>query len=332
MIGEFFFSLVSWFSRFFRFYHKWYTIFSVKTKQKRKKTLQSNLRTHLKHTLVPHKGNQYRPHLVRLHGITAVLVLVVVMQFAYGFISSGRLEVLGRVSDISVSELLADTNVEREKQSLPELKVNDELNQAAFLKAKDMFAHNYWAHTSPDGVTPWKWLGDTGYNYDVAGENLAKNYPTADATVAAWMNSTTHRENILNNKYQEVGFAVVDGILDGRDATLVVAYYGAPAAAASAVKGTEDSKPVTYAAPLQPGVGNPLTYFGTALQSINPATLGTLALLAVVGAVAVGAHHYRQKLPVAWRRSWRLHHGMYTLAGTVGLGLLIILATGGGQI
>jgi len=305
----------------------------VKAKQKRKKTLQSHLRTHLKHTLVPHKGNQYRPHLVRLHGITAVLVLVVVMQFAYGFITSGRLEVLGRVSDISASELLADTNVEREKQALPELKVNEELSQAAFLKAQDMFAHNYWAHTSPDGVTPWKWLGDTGYNYDVAGENLAKNYPTADATVAAWMNSATHRENILNGKYQEVGFAVVDGMLDGRDATLVVAYYGAPAATASAVKGSEDVNPaVVYAAPIQQGVGNPLTYFGTALQSINPATLGALALLAVVAVVAVGAHHYRKKLPVAWRRSWKLHHGMYTLAGTVGLGLVIILATGGGQI
>ena len=305
----------------------------MKAKQKqRKKTLQSNLRTHLKHTLVPHKGNHYRPHLVRLHGITAVLVLAVVMQFAYGFITSGRLEVLGRVSHISASELLTDTNAERQDAALPELKVNEELSKAAFLKAQDMFANNYWAHTSPSGVTPWKWLGDSGYNYDVAGENLAKNYPTAQATVAAWMNSETHRANILNNKYQDIGFAVVDGMLDGRDATLVVPYYGSPAASASAVKGSEDTQKVVYAAPVEQGVGNPLTYFGTALQSMSPATLGALALLSIVAAVAIAAHHYRNKLPMKLRRSWKLHHGMYTLVGTIGLSLVIILATGGGQI
>lgn len=310
----------------------------MKTKQKRtshkKTSVHTKVRTHLKHVLVPHKGNHYRPHLVRLHGITAVLVLAVLMQLAYGFVSSGRLEVLGRVSNISASDLLGDTNTQREQNSLPDLKVNDELTNAAFMKAKDMFAHNYWAHVSPTGVTPWKWLGDAGYNYDVAGENLAKNYPTAQATVDAWMASPTHRANILNNKYQDIGFAVVDGMLDGRDTTLVVAYYGDPATAATAsVKGTEDTKPaVVYAAPVEQGVGNPLTYFGTALQSLTPATLGTLALLLLVGAVAAAAHHYRKKLPVAWRRTWRMHHGLYTLIGTVGLALVIVFATGGGSI
>jgi len=284
--------------------------------------------------LVPHKGNHYRPHLVRLHGITAVLVLAVFMQLAYGLFTSGRLEVLGRVSDISSAELLADTNTERVKDSLPSLKINDELSKAAFLKAQDMFANNYWAHTSPTGVTPWKWLGDSGYNYDVAGENLAKNYPTSQATVDAWMNSETHRANILNGKYQDIGFAVVDGMIDGRNTTLVVAYYGAPATVA-AVEGASDATndaQVVYAAPIEQGIGNPLTYFGSAIQSMSPATLGGLTLLTLVGAVAVAAHHYRQKLPVAWRKSWKLHHGMYTLIGTVGLALVIVLATGGGQI
>jgi uncharacterized protein YkwD len=307
----------------------------VKTTQKRtshkKTTIQTKVRTHLKHALVPHKGNHYRPHLVRLHGITVVLVLAVFMQLAYGFVSSGRLEVLGRVSSISASDLLTDTNTQRGNASLPGLKVNAALSAAAFAKAKDMFAHNYWAHVSPAGVTPWKWLGDAGYNYDVAGENLAKNYPTAQATVDAWMASPTHRANMLNTTYRDIGFAVVDGTLDGRPTTLVVAYYGTPATAA--VEGVKDAKPtVVYAAPIEQGIGNPLTYFGSALQSLTPATLGTLALLTLVGAVAVAAHQYRNKLPVAWRRSWKLHHGMYTLAGTVGLALVIVFATGGGSI
>ncbi len=279
--------------------------------------------------MVPHKGNHYRPHLVRLHGITAVLVLALFVQLGYGFLTAGRLEVLGRVSNVSASDLLTDTNTERTKQGLTPLTVNEQLSQAAFLKARDMFANNYWAHTSPSGVTPWKWLGDAGYNYDVAGENLAKNYPTADATVAAWMNSETHKANILNGKYQDVGFAVVDGMLDGRDTTLVVAYYGKPAA--TAVDGASDQK-VVFAPPVSHSVGNPLTYFGTALQSLSPATLGVLGMLAIVGLVAAVAHQYRNKLPKGWRQSWKQHHGMYTLGLVVGLALVIVFATGGGQI
>lgn len=301
----------------------------MNAKQTHKKHRGASLARHVRHILVPHKGNHYRPHLVRLHGVTAVLILALFMQLIYGYFSAGRIEVLGRVSNISASELLEDTNKAREEASLPDLQVNDSLSQAAFMKAKDMFANNYWAHTSPSGITPWKWLADSGYNYDVAGENLAKNYPTADATVEAWMASESHRANILNSKYKDIGFAVVDGMLDGRDTTLVVAYYGTPASAA--VAGSEDQK-VVYAPPIHNGVGNPLTYFGTALQSLSPATLGALALFAIVGLVAVAAHHYRKKLPASWRKSWRLHHGMYTLAVFVGLALVMVLATGGGQI
>jgi len=311
---------------------KWYTITSVKTIQKRLKKVHSKVQKHLKRAVVPHKGNHFRPHLIRLHGIVAVLVVAILMQVTYGFVSSGRLEVLGRVSNISVTELVADTNSERVKSELPELTVSNELSAAAFLKAKDMFSNNYWAHTSPAGVTPWKWIGETNYNYNVAGENLAKNYPTASTTVSAWMNSPTHRANILNANYQDVGFAVVDGVLDGRDTTIVVAYYGAPVTVAAVEGANNIQSPTIYAAPVQGGFGNPLTYFGTALQSLSPATLGSLALLALVGAVAASAHHYRNKLPLTWRRSWKMHHGMYTLVGTVGLGLIIVFATGGGSI
>ena len=54
--------------------------------------------------------------------------------------------------------------------------------------------------------------------------------------------------------------------------------------------------------------------------------------LAIVAIVGVAAHHYRKNLPKAWKKTWRLHHGMYTFVGTLLFGVLIILATGGGQI
>lgn len=295
-------------------------------------SVRAKIKHHAKKILVPHKGNEYRPHLIRLHGITAVLVVAVLAQVVYGYATTGHLSVLSKTANIQTADLLTDTNKERSVENLPDLTLNDELSQAAFLKAQDMFAHDYWAHTSPSGVEPWKWFGDVGYNYSYAGENLAKNYPTSNATVAAWMNSETHKANILNEHYVDVGFAVVTGLLNNQNTTLVVALYGAPVSVA-AVQSTATVRPTSFSAPDVAADGSqPFAYFGSALQSLSPVTIAVLGLLAVVALVGVTAHHYRDKLPKGWKRSWRLHHGMYTFVGMLLLGVLIIVATGGGQI
>ena len=160
----------------------------VTLKQIRTKAPKS-LKRRIKHLLVPHAANQYRPHLIRWQGLAIVAVLALCVQIGYSTLSSGKVAVLGRTSTISSTELLDKTNAERMLEGLPSLTINAKLNDAAFMKAKDMFAYNYWAHESPTGVTPWKWLGDAEYDYDVAGENLAKNYTDASSTVAAWMAS-----------------------------------------------------------------------------------------------------------------------------------------------
>lgn len=306
-----------------------YTIPIVTTKKQKKpvKLQKKAVRKNVKRVFVPHAGNDYHPHLLRWKGLTAVLALGIVIQLGYGFLTSGTLEVLGRTSNVTVSGLVSDTNKAREQAGLPDLQVNEKLNQAAFLKAKDMLAHNYWAHVSPSGVTPWKWLTDVGYNYDSAGENLAKNFPDAQSTVDAWMASPTHRANVLGDKYKDVGFAVADGVLDGRETTLVVAFYGVEASPGVAV-----NAPAMYAAPVNQSISNPFAYFGSAIQSLSPATLAVLVLLAVVGIVATAAHHYRRQLPKAWRKSWRLHHGAYMIMSVLILATVIIFATGGGQV
>lgn len=310
----------------------------MKTQQKQGR---KPLHHQAKKLLVPHKANQYRPHLIRLPVLTAVLVVAILAQLTYSFLATGTVSVLSKVSDINTNELLAGTNVERQKVGLNELRLNEQLSQAAFLKGQDMLANDYWAHVSPTGVEPWKWLGDVGYNYSYAGENLAKNYPSAGATVDAWMNSESHRANILNTQYVDVGFAVVDGDLAGENTTLVVALYGAPVVAAapapqgqggeaSAVPAGQQSAFTT--ASVSQAVQEPIAYVANSLRSLSPvaiAVLGVLAIVAIVGAVA---HHHRHKLPKSWKKSWRKHHGMYTFIGTLSLGVLIILATGGGQL
>lgn len=298
---------------------------------KAKTPVRAKIKHSTKKALVPHKENDFRPHLIRAHGLVAVLIIALVAQLAYGFFTTGHLSVLGRVSHITTKELLKDTNNERVNENLAGLTLNEKLSQAAFLKAQDMFKNDYWAHTSPNGTQPWKWFGDVGYNYSYAGENLAKNYPTAAATVEAWMESPTHRANIVNPHYTDIGFAVVDGVLMGQNTTLVVALYGAPVVS-SAVQAAA-SKADTFSGSLvNAPVTNPFEYFGTALQSVSPVTMMVLILLAVVGLVGAIAHRYRKQLPKAWQRSWRLHHGMYTFVGMIALGILVIIASGGGSI
>lgn len=293
--------------------------------------LHVRVRHNAKKVLVPHKENQYRPHLIRAHGIIAVLVVALIAQVSYSFFSTGHVSVLGRSSEINTTELLTDTNKQRADEGLSSLEINDKLSQAAFLKAQNMFAEQYWAHVSPSGIQPWKWFGDVGYNYSFAGENLAKNYPTAHATVEAWMNSPAHRANIMNREYTDIGFAVVDGTLNGENTTLVVALYGAPVTVA-AVQSASTSQPTFTAPSVVGGAQTPLANFGSALDELSPVTIAILGLLAIVAIVGVAAHHYRHKLPRAWKKSWRVHHGMYTFVGMIALGVLIIIATGSGQI
>ena len=91
-----------------------------------------------------------------------------------------------------------------------------------------MFAKNYWSHYGPDGATPWDFILASGYQYEYAGENLAKNFMFTDGVLDAWKNSPTHRENIMKGDYTEVGFAVVNGVLNGEETTLVVQLFGRP--------------------------------------------------------------------------------------------------------
>lgn len=118
------------------------------------------------------------------------------------------------------------TNQEREKKQLAPLVLNDALSQAAALKAEYMLANNFWAHNGPDGTTPWYFFKEVGYNYTYAGENLARGFTDSSDVMTAWMNSPTHRENILSSNYEEIGFAVKKGKLLGEDTTLIVEMFG----------------------------------------------------------------------------------------------------------
>jgi hypothetical protein len=134
--------------------------------------------------------------------------------------------ILGVNSNIVLEEIVSETNKQREKLGLSPVVINQSLNQAASAKASNMFSENYWSHYSPSGKDPWGFISGAGYKFAYAGENLARNFYNSDDVVKAWMNSPTHRENIVNPKYKEIGVAVVDGVLVGQKTTLVVQMFG----------------------------------------------------------------------------------------------------------
>lgn len=133
-----------------------------------------------------------------------------------------------QASDITAASLVRLTNESRKAAGLEELKANSQLKQAAEAKAKDMLKNDYFAHTSPKGVTPWHWIKQSGYAYGFAGENLAINYESAESQHKAWMKSPTHKANILNKNYQEIGMAVVEGKIDGKEARITVQVFASP--------------------------------------------------------------------------------------------------------
>ncbi len=161
--------------------------------------------------------------------INAFLLTILLLR-TFSINSSG-LKILGFATDINVTELFNNTNKARIKNGLSPLTYSPILAKAAEKKAKDMFEDNYWAHIAPDGTTPWDFIKGEGYTYTYAGENLAKDFDKSSSVVKAWLNSPTHRENLLNPNYTEIGFAVVNGILDGEETTLVVQMFGKPVGA-----------------------------------------------------------------------------------------------------
>lgn len=134
-----------------------------------------------------------------------------------------------QAADLS-EEIIENVNIERQKQGRSILTRSKALDKAAMLKAKDMIGNNYFAHTSPDGIDPWHWIGKVDYQYKYAGENLAMDFKTANAVHKAWMKSPTHKENIIAEKYTEIGVAVVRGIIEeGKEETNVaVQFFATP--------------------------------------------------------------------------------------------------------
>lgn len=196
-----------------------------------------SLRHYLKNTFIPHHGNDYRPHAWRqpwIHIYAGVIVGVKIITVVAIALYAGA----ARVSDVTPSSVISLTNKARQERKLATLKTNPLLTKAAESKANDMIRQQYFAHISPKGVTPWTWFKQAGYSYSYAGENLALDFVSGEDVVDAWLQSPSHRSNLLGSKYKDIGVAVASGKINGVTSLVVVQMFGAPVPAPATKKVT----------------------------------------------------------------------------------------------
>jgi hypothetical protein len=186
----------------------------------------------LQRHFIPSKGNSYRPQFLnvrntkQLVGILVFFELTLFILPVFNFVTySGSLN----LSAVLPSVLGTLTNEERSKNNLPALAVNPILAKAAQLKAEDMAAKSYFAHTSPEGKSPWYWFQLAGYKYTYAGENLAVNFSDSEEVTRAWINSPTHQANLVGKNYTEMGTGIATGTYKGGTSIFVVQDYARPA-------------------------------------------------------------------------------------------------------
>lgn len=107
------------------------------------------------------------------------------------------------------AEVVRLVNEIRAQYGLKPLTQNWELSRVARYKSQDMHDLRYFSHTSPTYGSPFEMMQAFGLRYRSAGENIAMGYPTPQAVVNAWMNSSGHRANILNATYTQIGVGYV---------------------------------------------------------------------------------------------------------------------------
>lgn len=241
----------------------------------------------LAHFFLPHPESHKKAHLISWEAILIYCLLIVLLQVSFNIFSFVKPGVLGISSNVEKSRIIELTNEERKKINLSPLKENSALDKAALKKAQNMFEEDYWAHYSPSGKDPWGFITSEGYKYSFAGENLARNFYESGDVVAAWMASPTHKDNIVNPNYNEMGIAVVEGNLKGERTTLVVQMFGAP------IQGLAGSTPapvsITKEAASSQSLG--ISKQPTTLKSFDRyaawRTLGFSLLLGLGGLIAI---------------------------------------------
>jgi hypothetical protein len=178
-----------------------------------------------KRYFIPCESNHYAPRLLRARNLTIMMVFLVVIKALvigyFFFVQPGG----GSSATLESSKVINLINNERKVKGEGILDPNTELDRAARAKAADMVSKNYFAHYSPDGKRPWDFINHSNYTYSFVGENLAMDFSTLETAHKALMASESHRENILNPRFKDIGIAFVSSTIDGKKTNILVEFF-----------------------------------------------------------------------------------------------------------
>jgi len=202
----------------------------------------------LREFFLPTDRNGYVPRGLSRSAFVVYVGVIVIALLAPRYAVWSQLATLAQPALYGPSDVAAFVNAARTSVGLPGLADNPKLDAAAAAKVEDMFRLQYFAHTSPDGRRPWSFFSAEGYRYQAAGENLAIDFLTAADAQAAFMASPTHRANILNPLYTELGVGVGQGDFHGRPSIIIAQYFGrpVPVVPTSSEKNTAKKTPASF--------------------------------------------------------------------------------------
>lgn len=286
----------------------------------------------LKNFFLPHHETHQKAYLLAPQALLVYILFFILLQAGFTTLAQVKPGILGISSQVDQQELIKLTNEARSKNNLPFLREDHRLNKAALEKAKNMFEEDYWAHYSPSGKDPWGFISKAGYGFAYAGENLARNFYRSQEVVDAWMDSKTHRENILNSEYQDIGIAVIEGMLKGQKTVLIVQEFGRPTEAIARIPepnvqgenilpNTESAKTVSI---LSQNITQPQGFSVTIDQFSVTKTLGILMIL-MIGTLVIIDFYIIRKRAVVRLSSRHLPHLAFLTAAA---GILFNISSG----
>jgi uncharacterized protein YkwD len=190
------------------------------------KFLNKSIGKKIKDALLPTEENDYSPRALCFKSLSVIVVLLVLFKvFVTLFLFSIYPRFVYLSTDI-YNQVIELTNKTRIENGVPLLEANSILDKAANAKAQDMLLGQYFSHDTPDGKKPWHWIDKKEYDYVNAGENLAMNFTSAEVAHLALLQSDTHKRNIVNPKFTDIGVAILTGEMNGKKTMVMVEMFG----------------------------------------------------------------------------------------------------------
>lgn len=171
-------------------------------------------------------------HLVKSFCVVVILMTLILSASMLIKINTSQIEVKGAASKsssitnmtkaIPTKAILSDyenqiavlINNVRVENGLNALAADETLTNIAKTRSGDMVARGYLSHYTPEGTNVFNLIKGSGFSYRYAGENLAQSQPASigspDAFLNAWLNSPSHRANILRAQYNKIGVGMIE--------------------------------------------------------------------------------------------------------------------------